>query len=38
MLFMTRKIFPISEYLTGGESSSLPDGFDPLDYIIKAAR
>lgn len=32
------KIFPISEYLTGGESSSLPDGFDPLDYIIKAAH
>lgn len=28
------KYFPVSEYLTGVQGSSLPDGFDPLEYMV----
>lgn len=31
-------IFPVSEYLTGSQGSDLPDGFDPLGYLIEAAH
>ena len=31
-------IFPVSEYLTGEQGSGLPDGFDPLAYIIEKAN
>lgn len=31
-------IFPVSEYLTGTQGSSLPDGFDPLAYLVEAAH
>lgn len=32
------EIFPVSAYLTGTQGAPLPDGFDPLDYIIEAAH
>ncbi len=32
------KIFPTSEYLTGTQGAPLPDGFDPLAYIIEKAH
>lgn len=28
------KLFPVSVYLTGKQGSPLPDGFDPLDYMV----
>ncbi|MBE6678132.1 MAG: glycoside hydrolase family 10 protein [Ruminococcaceae bacterium] len=28
------KLFPVSKYLTGVEGSELPEGFDPLDYMV----
>ena len=31
-------IFPVSEYLTGTQGSPLPDGFDPLAYLIENAN
>ena len=31
-------IFPVSEYLTGKKNGELPDGFDPLGYLIDAAH
>ena len=31
-------IFPVSEYLTGEQGSGLPDGFDPLAYLIERAH
>ena len=31
-------IFPVSEYLTGTQGSSLPDGFDPLAYLLEQAH
>lgn len=31
-------IFPVSEYLTGKTGGELPNGFDPLEYIIKKAH
>ncbi len=32
------KIFPVSEYLTGKLGGELPDGFDPLAYLIERAH
>ncbi len=32
------KIFPVSEYLTGEKDGELPDGFDPLSYLIEHAH
>lgn len=29
------KYFPVSEYLTGVQGSELPDGFDPLAYMVE---
>ena len=31
-------IFPTSEYLTGAQGAPLPDGFDPLAYLIEEAH
>ena len=31
-------IFPVSEYLTGKRGGTLPDGFDPLAYLIEKAH
>ncbi len=28
------KLFPVSKYLTGTQGSELPEGFDPLDYMV----
>jgi len=32
------EIFPVSAYLTGTQGSDLPDGFDPLAYLIEIAH
>lgn len=32
------KFFPVSEYLTGVQGSELPEGFDPLEYIVGRAH
>ncbi len=32
------KIFPVSKYLTGTQGSPLPDGFDPLAYLVDEAH
>ncbi len=31
-------IFPVSEFLTGEKDGELPDGFDPLSYLVGAAH
>ncbi len=31
-------IFPVSKYLTGTQGAPLPDGFDPLAYLVEAAH
>lgn len=31
-------IFPTSAYITGTQGDPLPDGFDPLDYLVKTAH
>ena len=31
-------IFPTSEYITGTQGEAFPDGFDPLEYLLKAAH
>ena len=31
-------LFPVSAYLTGRQGSALPDGFDPLAYLIDIAH
>ena len=28
------KIFPVSKFLTGVQGSELPEGFDPLEYMV----
>ncbi len=32
------ELFPVSSYLTGKPDGELPDGFDPLLYLVKAAH
>lgn len=32
------EIFPSSEYLTGKQGAALSGGFDPLEYLVKAAH
>ncbi len=32
------ELFPVSEYLTGVKNGELPDGFDPLYYLIEHAH
>ncbi len=32
------KLFPISSYLTGEKDGELPDGFDPLAYLVENAH
>ncbi len=32
------EIFPVSEYLTGSSGGALPDGFDPLSYLVGSAH
>lgn len=32
------EIFPVSEFLTGKVGGELPDGFDPLSYLINVAH
>lgn len=34
----TSNIFPTSEYLTGTQGSPLPNGFDPLEYLIEKSH
>ena len=36
--FYKSDIFPVSEYLTGTVGGELPDGFDPLAYLIEIAH
>lgn len=36
--FYASKLFPISSYLTGKTDGELPDGFDPLEYLVKKAH
>ena len=36
--FYSSDIFPVSKYLTGSEGSGLPDGLDPLEYLINSAH
>ncbi len=31
-------LFPVSSYLTGKVEGELPDGFDPLEYLVNAAH
>ncbi len=31
-------IFPVSEFLTGTQGAPLPDGFDPLEYLVETAH
>ncbi len=31
-------LFPVSSYLTGETDGELPDGFDPLGYLVEAAH
>ncbi len=31
-------IFPTSEYITGTQGEAFPGGFDPLEYLLKAAH
>lgn len=36
--FYDSELFPVSSYLTGEVDGELPDGFDPLEYLIDAAH
>lgn len=32
------RLFPVSSYLTGEVDGELPDGFDPLEYLVETAH